>query len=210
MSRPLLRTVNRGLYEQQKPKNKVVVLLGTLKHKTEESNTFALCEELEQKMKDTFTFEYIHLANKNIGVGVTKKIDDPKDEMGDIYDAIENANIVLIATPIWWGWPSSLIQKIIERFDEADKRCYEDPKTPSIGEGKVLGCVITGGFDGVQACTPRIISWATSLGFTIPPYSSISRIGDLSSKEKQVEHCYLQQMADNLTQIVTMLQEKTS
>lgn len=148
---------------------RATVLLGTLKEQIEESTTYKTCQSLAEKMPQV-EFDYQHLATMDIAYGVQH--DKPEDDMVKIVQSIKQSDIVLIASPIWWGQPSSLIQKVIERMDSLDLR-YDEEKR-SIGEGRVLGTVITGAEDGSQGCIQRICGWAPLLGFTVCPYSNIT------------------------------------
>src|SRR5689334_7475288 len=97
----------------------VVVLNASLKHEPNTSNTEEVAQlvldELTAKHKK-ITTEIIRLADKKIPVGLGFRESDDDDWPG-IVAKIKAADIVLFATPIWWGGRSSLMQRVIERLD---------------------------------------------------------------------------------------------
>ena len=99
-------------------KLKVLVLNASLKHGPETSNTGEVANMLLKYMRNgsKIESETIRLADKNIPVGLGYK-ETEDDEWPTIVEKIVGANIVIFATPIWWGQRSSLMQRIIESLD---------------------------------------------------------------------------------------------
>ena len=96
----------------------VLILNASLKHGDVTSNTeeVALMVIDEMKKHATISHEVVRLSDKRIPVGLGfKETDD--DEWPAIVEKIKSADIVLFATPIWWGGRSSLMQRVIERMD---------------------------------------------------------------------------------------------
>src|SRR5207253_1237434 len=82
-------------------------------------------EELAQLVLDNMkghkiSSEIIRLADKHIPVGLGFR-EGEGDEWPDIVTKLKAADIVIFATPIWWGGRSSLMQRIIERMDALDE-----------------------------------------------------------------------------------------
>jgi multimeric flavodoxin WrbA len=50
-------------------------------------------------------------------------------------------DIVVFATPVWWGIQSSLIQRVIERLDEIHDEIMESGKSKLTN--KVAGIIVT-------------------------------------------------------------------
>src|SRR5688572_5066365 len=97
---------------------KAIFLLGTLKKKQVLSHTLTLCEVVADilKSQEDVESEIIRLRDYNIQPGTSTEIDD--DDWPKIVEKMIDSDIVIFATPIWWGIQSSLIQRIIERLDE--------------------------------------------------------------------------------------------
>src|SRR5438552_1738865 len=99
----------------------VLVLNASLKHQKEISNTEELAMLVLENMKPhKIKSEIVRLADKNIPVGLSYKEGD-QDDWPDIVAKLKAADIVIFATPIWWGGRSSLMQRIIERLDSLDE-----------------------------------------------------------------------------------------
>ena len=100
----------------------ILVLNGSLKHAPSISNTEEVANMVLKEMQalEPLSSEIIRLADKRIPVGLGFKESDD-DEWPAIVQKIIAADIVLFATPIWWGAQSSLIQRVIERMDAFDE-----------------------------------------------------------------------------------------
>lgn len=98
-------------------KLKAIILVGTLKASSEISHTYLLSEFLAKHLTTYDTeCKIIKLIDYDIRPGVYTNIDS--DDWPTIYEKILAADIIIFATPVWWGVQSSLIQRVIERLDE--------------------------------------------------------------------------------------------
>ena len=59
------------------------------------------------------------MADYNIKPGVYTHVDS--DDWSEIFEKILGADMILFATPVWWGVQSSPIQRVIERLDELNE-----------------------------------------------------------------------------------------
>jgi multimeric flavodoxin WrbA len=100
----------------------------------------------------------------------------PGDDWPGIQKKILAADIIIFATPIWWGIQSSLMQRVIERLDELHNELLETGKSRL--NNKVGGIVITGEEDGEQHITGNISNFLLNIGVTLPPHCSVSYQGD--------------------------------
>jgi multimeric flavodoxin WrbA len=103
-----------------------------------------------------------------------KESDD--DEWPSIVEKIQAADVVIFATPIWWGGRSSLMQRIIERMDAFDEAVIAGGR--SVLLNKVAGVVITGSEDGAQAVLASIMEVLTFMNFTLPPNCCTYWVGE--------------------------------
>jgi len=95
---------------------------------------------------------------------------EPKDGMTPVYrDMILWADIVLVATPIRWGNPSSLYFKMAERLNCVQNQITIKDKV--LVKNKVAAFIITGGQDNIQQVAGQMMVFFTDLGFTFPPFS---------------------------------------
>ena len=101
---------------------------------------------------------------------------DPKDQLDRVYEAIVHwGDVFILATPIRWGAPSSLYFKMVERMN-----CIQNQVTISgkvLLQNKVVGTIITGGQDNVQAVAGQMLGFFAELGCQFPqfPYVAHSR-----------------------------------
>ena len=154
---------------------KAVILLATLKHKRsgqEFSHTETLCEVVIECLRDNgVRSEMIRLVDRKIPPG-TKSNMGSGDEWPGLLKKILAAEIIIFATPIWWGIQSSLMQRAIERLDELHNELLETGKSRLTN--KVGGIIITGEEDGEQHITGNIANFLLSMGVTLPPQCAVS------------------------------------
>jgi multimeric flavodoxin WrbA len=155
----------------------VLVLNASLKHEPAVSNTEEVTDMVLEKMRThaAVNTTIIRLADKNIPVGLGFKESDD-DEWPGIVEEIKKAEIIIFATPIWWGGRSSLMQRVIERMDAFDEEVIAGGRAVLLN--KVAGIVITGSEDGAQAVMAGIMEVLSFLNFTLPPQCCTYWVGE--------------------------------
>jgi multimeric flavodoxin WrbA len=191
---------------------KAVFLNCTLKRSPETSNT----EALAHKVIDWFDSmnvesEIIRIVDYRVPTGVSSDEGDG-DEWPMILDRIKKADILVIATPIWFGHRSSVAQLVIERLDGTYNERNDVGQYPLYN--KVGGVVVTGNEDGAHAAAESTLFNLSHLGCTIPPNSDTYWVGDAGPGPSYLEaggenHPYTQRttrwMAHNLVHVARML-----
>ena len=157
------------------PDLRAVILLATLKHKRsgqEFSHTETLCEVVIECLRENgVRSDMVRLVDRNIPPG-TKSNMGSGDDWPGILKRILAAEIIVFATPIWWGIQSSLMQRVIERLDELHNELLETGKSRL--DNKVGGIIITGEEDGEQHITGNISNFLLNMGLTLPPHCAVS------------------------------------
>ena len=165
---------------------KAIFLLATLKRKRgggEFSHTETLSElVIEELRSHNVASEIVRLVEYDIKPGTRSNM-GPGDEWPGIQKKILAADIIVFATPIWWGNQSSLMQRAIERLDELHTELRETGKSRLTN--KVGGIVITGEEDGEQHITGNIANFMLSIGVTLPPLCAVSYQGDYARATKE-------------------------
>jgi multimeric flavodoxin WrbA len=180
---------------------KVLVLNASLKHEPELSNTEELTQLVLDNMKEhKISTDIIRLADKNIPVGLGFK-EEPGDEWPGIVEKLKAADIVIFATPIWWGGRSSLMQRIIERMDALDEEYIAGGRSALLN--KVAGVIITGSEDGAQATLGGIMEVLTFMNFTLPPECCAYWVGEVgedpkTDRERRLKNKASKHMAHNM------------
>ena len=167
-------------------KLKATFLLATLKHKRgggEFSHTEVLSElVIEQLSEHNVKSEIVRLVDYDIKPGTRLNM-GKGDEWPEIVKKVLAADIIVFATPIWWGNQSSLMQRAIERLDELHDELRETGKSRL--SNKVGGIVITGEEDGEQHITGNISNFLLNIGVTLPPQCSLSYQGEYKRATKK-------------------------
>jgi len=179
---------------------KVLVLNCSLKHEEEISNTGELSELVVSNMKNHGKIEpeIIRISDKNIPVGLDFRESDD-DDWPDIVAKIKAANIVIFATPIWWGGRSSLMQCVIERMDALDEEYHKEGRSALYN--KIAGIVITGSEDGALSTMGTIMMVMTFLGFTFPPECAAYWVGEVGGIVKEDRQ---KRLANEATKMMAM------
>ena len=166
-------------------KLKAIFLLATLKRKRgggEFSHTEVLSELIIEQLNEyNVKSEIVRLVEYNIKPGTRLNM-GKGDEWPGIAKKILEADIIVFATPIWWGNQSSLMQRTIERLDELHDELRETGKSRLTN--KVGGIVITGEEDGEQHITGNISNFLLSIGVTLPPLCAVSYQGEYKRATK--------------------------
>lgn len=159
---------------------KAIYFNGTLKKSPQESHTDRLINASRQIMeKQGVKTELLRVIDLEIATGVypdmTKHGWD-KDEWPMIYKKVLDANIVVLAGPIWLGDNSSQMKKLIERLYSNSGELNDSGQ--SVFYGRVGGCIITGNEDGIKHCSMNVLYSLAHIGFTIPPQADAGWIGE--------------------------------
>jgi multimeric flavodoxin WrbA len=153
---------------------RALFLVGTLKSGSDaskNSNTYALSEFLAKHLDSNgVQSDLIPLADHNILPGVYTNIEN--DDWPMIFEKILASDIVIFATPVWWGNQSSLIQRVIERLDEVHDDIMKSGKSKMTN--KVAGIVVTGDSDGAEHIIGNLANFFIALGFTVPPFGTLT------------------------------------
>lgn len=180
---------------------RALVLNASLKHGNEISNTQEVADlVLEAMATHGVVAESVRLSDRSLPVGLGFRESDD-DEWPDIVDKVRAADIVIFATPVWWGGRSSLMQRLIERFDALDEEYIATGRSALYN--KVAGIVITGSEDGALHTMGTIMMVLTWMGFTLPPECCaywVGEVGDPPSEDraKRLKNKATDHMAKNL------------
>ena len=156
----------------------VLALNASLKHESALSNTGELAALVLDEIRalTPINADLVRLSDAALPVGLGFR-EAGDDDWPGLVTKIKAADVVLFCTPIWWGGRSSLMQRVIERFDALDEE-YSATGRSAI-KGKVAGIVITGSEDGalsVMGSMMMVLSW---MGFTLPPECTAYWVGEV-------------------------------
>ena len=158
----------------------------TLKRSPDASNTEALVDKVAGFMTELgVTTEKIRVVDHDVRFGVSNDEGDG-DEWPAILERVKSCDILVIATPIWFGVRGSVCQMVMERLDgtfvDGDKVTGQYPLY-----GKVGGVIITGNEDGAHDVAANTLFNLTHLGCTIPPNVDCYWVGDAGPGPSYIE-----------------------
>lgn len=128
---------------------RAVVLNCTLKASPEPSSTEALSRVLTDELeRDGVSCEIIRVADHDIAPGVVSEAVRTGDEWPALRTRVLAADILIVATPTWFGQPSSVSKRALERMDAFLSESKDDGRP--VAYDKVAGFVVTGNEDGAH------------------------------------------------------------
>jgi multimeric flavodoxin WrbA len=196
-------------------KLRVLALNASLKHAPEVSNTEEVVREVIAHMGTSCEIdaEIVRLSDLVLPVGLGFR-ESNDDHWPAVVEQIKAADVVIFATPIWWGGRSSLMQRVIERLDALDEEYIASGRSALYN--KVAGVCITGSEDGALHTLGTIMMVLTWMGFTLPPECACYWVGEVgfppsedAAKRRQnpvVPHMAMN-MARNLVYYAQLLRE---
>jgi multimeric flavodoxin WrbA len=159
---------------------KALFFNGTLTKSPEKSHTELLINVSREIMeKQGVNTSVIRQVDHDIASGVWPDMREhgwKTDEWPEIFKKVMDADIVVLAGPIWLGDNSSQTKKVIERLYAHSGELNKKGQYKFYG--KVGGAIITGNEDGIKHCAMNILYSLQHIGFTIPPNADAGWIGE--------------------------------
>jgi multimeric flavodoxin WrbA len=155
---------------------RALVLCCTLKKGSASSSSELLGREVLNALAEhDVTGELVRVADHNVAFGVTVDEGDG-DGWPAIREKVLDADILVIATPIWMGQPSSVCKVVLERLDA--ELSYKDDEGRLLTYGKVAGVAVVGNEDGAHHTVAEVVQALNDVGYTIPASSSTYWVGE--------------------------------
>ena len=121
------------------------------------------------------TGEVVRVVDHDVRFGVSTDEGD-----GDGWPAIRAkmlaADILVVATPIWMGQPSSVAKVVLERLDAEISEADEAGRMLTFG--KVAGVAVVGNEDGAHHTCAEVFQALVDVGFTVPAAASTYWVGE--------------------------------
>ncbi|MBM7173380.1 flavodoxin family protein [Streptomyces sp. G44] len=118
--------------------------------------------------------ESVRIADHDVRSGVSTDLGD-----GDAWPALREkmlaADILLMATPIWLGHPSSVCQRVLERLNAETET--DDEGRPLI-HGKVAAVAVVGNEDGAHKVSADVFQGLNDIGFSLAPGAVTYWVGE--------------------------------
>ena len=130
---------------------------------------------LEQLRSHDVTGTAVHVLDHDVKPGVTTDEGDG-DEWPALRQQVLAADILVLATPIWMGQPSSVAKRVLERLD-AELGETDDEGRPSMF-GKVAIVAVVGNEDGAHRVAADVYQGLADVGFSIPAQAQTYWVGE--------------------------------
>ncbi|MGO1568380.1 MAG: flavodoxin family protein [Brachybacterium sp.] len=130
-----------------------------------------LLEELEQHGVATSS---VRVVDHDVKPGVAVDM-GAGDAWPALYEKVLAADILVLATPIWLGHPSSIAQRVLERLN-GDSETDEDGRPRVFDKVALIGVV--GNEDGAHKVTADLAQGLNDVGFTLPAQGATYWVGE--------------------------------
>jgi multimeric flavodoxin WrbA len=153
-----------------------LVLCCTLTRSPDPSSSSLLGQQVLDALKEhDVTGEIVRIVDHDVKPGVDFDMGNG-DEWPALREKMLAADILVIATPIWVGHPSSLTQRVIERLDA--ELSAKDSSGRLLTYGKVAALAVVGNEDGAHHVTAEVFQALDDIGFTIPAAAVTYWVGE--------------------------------
>ena len=145
-----------------------ICLNGTLKRSPEESSSGSLSEVVMSALREEgVETDTIRLVDHRLDPGVVSEAAGDGDVWPAIRERILAAQMLAIATPTWFGQPSSVSKRALEPMNAFLSETHDDEVTPT-AFNRVAGVVVVGTEDGAHHCISELSGALVDIGYTIP------------------------------------------
>jgi multimeric flavodoxin WrbA len=142
-----------------------LVLVGSLSPSPAESSSELLGRQLLEALGEHgVTGTVVRVVDHDIKPGVEKDM-GPGDAWPKIREQMLAADILVIATPIWMGQPSSVTKRVLERLDAEISE--KDDAGRNLTFGKVAAVAVVGNEDGAHHTSAQIFQALNDVGFSL-------------------------------------------
>ena len=200
---------------KKEPKSLTAVGLNcTLKSGPEPSSTQKLLDQILHAMtKYDVGVSSVRVADHNVKTGV-KANEGKGDEWPALRQKVLDANILVLASPIWMGQPSSVCKRVLERMDAFLGEIDKKGRYPTFGRVAVVAVV--GNEDGAHHVTAELYQALADVGFTIPGGSSAYWVGEAMGNVNYIDldrtpnklASTIKTLASNAAHLAAVLKEK--
>ncbi|MGW4509996.1 flavodoxin family protein [Streptomyces sp. NPDC004436] len=155
---------------------RAVALVCTLSPSPAPSSSELLARQtLDALAEHGVTGKSIRIADHDVKAGVKTDMGE-----GDAWPAIRETilatDILILATPIWLGHPSSVAQRVMERLNAEIGESDEEGRM--LTYGKVAAVCVVGNEDGAHHVSAEMFQGLNDCGFTLPTNAVTYWVGE--------------------------------
>lgn len=165
---------------------KVLFLNCTLKKSPETSNTEAFINNVAKIFKELeVETEIVRVVDHNVKFGNSSN-EENGDEWPMILEKVKQADMMVIATPIWRGDRGSVAKMVAERFDGVMSEGTAE-NGQYLTYNKVAGVMVDGNEDGAKKAISSITFDLSEHGFTVPVNAMTYYVGKAGPGPSYIE-----------------------
>ncbi len=148
----------------------------TLKAGPAPSSTQKLLDQvLEAIAAHGVATSHARVVDYDVKPGV-KSDEGPGDDWPGLRRQVLEADILVLATPIWLGQPSSVAKRVLERMDAFLGEIDDDGRYPTFG--RVALAAVVGNEDGAHHVSAELYQALSDVGFTLPAAAAPYWVGE--------------------------------
>ena len=155
---------------------RALVLVCSLKPSPSESSSQLIGTQVLDALKEHGAEgEVVRVVDHQVRFGVTTDEGDG-DEWPAIREKMLGSDILVIATPIWLGQPSSVCKMVLERLDA--ELGETDDEGRMLTYGKVAAVAVVGNEDGAHRVVADCLQSLSDTGFSIAANAGTYWVGE--------------------------------
>ncbi|WAX76949.1 flavodoxin family protein [Streptomyces sp. KMM 9044] len=155
---------------------RAVAIVCTLDPSPDRSSSHHLAEQVMSELAGLgVEGETVRVVDHDIRPGIARDMGDG-DDWPRLWEKVMAADIVLLATPIWLGHPSSLCQRVLERLNADISET--DAQGRRLFSGKVGLVAVVGNEDGAHKVSADLFQGLNDLGFSLSPGAVTYWVGE--------------------------------
>jgi len=163
-----------------------VALACTLKRSFASSTTVQLASELLDAMAEEHVRgELVRVVDHDVHPGVEVDEGDG-DEWPEIREKVLAADILVMATPVWVGQPSSVCKRVLERLDAELGRTDDRGRTTLTG--KAAAVAVVGQEDGAHHTVAEVLQALHDVGLSVAGQGSTTWVGEAVRSTRRGAH----------------------
>jgi multimeric flavodoxin WrbA len=155
---------------------RALVLVCTLKPSPAESSSHLIGTQVLRELESFgASGEVVRVADHTIKFGVSTDEGDG-DEWPALREKMLDADILVIATPIWMGQPASVCKMVLERLDA--ELSETDDEGRMLTHGKVALVAVVGNEDGAHHTIAECLQALNDVGFSVAANAGTYWVGE--------------------------------
>lgn len=155
---------------------RALALVCTLSPSPKRSSSQLLADQIMSELSDLgVEGETVRVVDHDVRPGVAQDMGE-SDAWPGLREKVMAADIVLVATPIWLGHPSSVCQRVLERLNADISETDDEGR--QLTYGKVGIVAVVGNEDGAHKVSADLFQGLNDLGFTLAPGAVTYWVGE--------------------------------